>query len=53
VAWRSDDQVIRELAAIAFADIGDLLDHHGRLRPLAEAAPTLRSAVRRVQVRRV
>lgn len=46
------DRVIRELAAVAFADIGDVLDEDGRLLPWSEIPPPARRAIARITVRR-
>ena len=39
------DRVLKELARIAFADIGDVFDERGRLRPAAEIPEDARRAV--------
>jgi len=41
----SAERVLRELGRIAFADVAEAYDEHGRLKPLGELPPHLRSAI--------
>jgi hypothetical protein len=50
---RSVDEVVRELAAIAFADVRNMFDRRGRPRRPGEIPPALRSAIKTFHVRRV
>ena len=45
------DRVLRELAAVAFSDIGELFDPSGRPIPLRELDPATRRAIFRRQYR--
>ena len=47
------DRVLRELAAVAFSDIGDLFDHNGRPVAVHQLDPITRSAVAAVSIGRV
>ena len=47
------DRVLRELAAVAFSDIGDLFDHTGRPVPIHQLDPFTRRAIAAVSVGRV
>lgn len=42
-------RVLQELACIAFADIGQLFDAAGRLKPLSQLDPEHRAAIRSLQ----
>lgn len=43
-------RVLQELASIAFADIGQLFDAAGRLKPLNQLDPEHRAAIRSLQI---
>ena len=45
--------MLRELAAVAFSDIGDLFDHNGQPVPVHRLDPITRSAVAAVSIGRV
>ena len=47
------DRVLRELAAVAFSDIGDLFDHNGRPVPVHRLDPMARRAIAAVSIGRV
>ncbi len=47
------DRVVRELAAIAFSDIGDLFDSNGRPIPVHRLDPVTRRAIAAVSIGRV
>ena len=47
------DRVVRELAAVAFSDIGDLFDHTGRPVPIHCLDPMTRRAIAAVSIGRV
>ena len=49
----SADRVLRELAAIAFSDIGDLFDSDGRPIPVHQLDPATRRAIAAVSTGRV
>jgi phage terminase small subunit len=48
----SRDRIIRELAAVAFADIGDVIGDDWRPLPLTEIPPAARRTVARLSIRR-
>ncbi|QTL05846.1 terminase small subunit [Aquabacter sp. L1I39] len=43
-------RVLQELARIAFADIGQLFDAEGKLKPLSQLDPDDRAAIRSLQI---
>ena len=49
----SENRFLSEIAAIAFADPGDMYDEDGMLMPLSKMPERVRRAIKKVKVRRV